>query len=224
MSRWAVFGRMVREHWAVFGLIGLNGIVALVSLAVPGEWLLNFKCVPARVITAWDGLVSGSLTVADLPVFTTLLTHAFMHAGWEHLFFNLLYFWVFAYLVGELIGQGWVVAIYLLTAIAGGISFVIFEGASEIPMLGASGAVLGFQGAYLGLAIRCPTIPDAFVWPIASPISPFTLAALAVIGVAMDLSGTINPGASMTAYAAHLGGFVAGVFLGSFVTPMPRRG
>lgn len=106
MENWMAFRRLAREHWAVFGLIGLNVVVALVSLGVPVDVLVNFKCVPERVLAAWEGLTSGGFSSGDFSVFATLLTYAFLHAGWEHLFFNLLYLWVFAFLVGELIGQG----------------------------------------------------------------------------------------------------------------------
>ncbi len=214
---------MARERWSVLGLIGLNLAVALVGLGVADDVLRAFMCVPSRVVGAWEELNRGGFSTNDLPAVATLLTYSFLHADSEHLFFNLLYFWVFAYLVGELIGQWWVLAIYILTAISGAICFVIFESNSITPMLGASGALLGFQGVYLALAIRCPWIPDPFVWPIAHPIPPSALATFAVIGVALDVSGVINPGGSMTAYATHLGGFIAGVFLGSFVTPVPKR-
>ena len=214
--------QLLSEHWAIVGLIGLNLVASLIGFAVSPESLNALKTIPSEVVAAWHSLTTDQLSAPSAIELTTLLTYAFLHANLEHLVFNLLYLWVFSFLVGELLGQRWVIAIYLLTAISGSICYVIFNAESTIPMLGASGAVSGFEGAYLGLAVRS-TIPPAFVWPLARPISPFTLGALAVIGVCLDLSGTINPGDSNTAFATHLGGFLGGIFLTSFVTPSARR-
>ncbi|MGC1480362.1 MAG: rhomboid family intramembrane serine protease [Chthoniobacterales bacterium] len=214
--------QLLTDHWAIFGLIGLNVIASVTGFFVPWESLNFLKTIPSEVVATWQSLITGGFSMGSAIEFATLLSYAFFHADLEHLVFNLLYFWVFSFLVGELLGQRWVIAIYFVTAISGAVCFVIFNAESTIPMLGASGAVSGFEGAYLGLAIRS-SIPPAFVWPLARPISPFTLGALAVIGVGLDLSGTINPGNSNTAFATHLGGFVAGVFLTSFVTPPARR-
>lgn len=212
---------LLGAHPVLFGLMVLNVVVFGAQGLVTEGAMVNFTCVPARVVADWDALVGGGAVTKSLAGLATLLTYAFLHADVEHLLFNLIYLWIFGYLIGELLGSAWVGVIYLLTALGGGICYVVFNGESVVPMLGASGAVLGFQGAYLGLAVRC-RLPDPFVWPLARPIAPMTLAILAVIGFGLDLSGSVNPGTSNTAYATHLGGFVAGLFLTSFVTPVPQ--
>ncbi len=217
------FPTLLTQNAVLFGLVGLNVLVFVAQMVLPESLWFGWMCVPVDVVAAWEGLSAGRFSPATAQSFATLLTYAFMHGDIEHLLFNLLYLWIFGFLAGELLGQRWVLLLYLLTALGGGIIFVIFNGDSPIPMLGASGAVLGFQGAYLGLAVRS-RLPDAFVWPLANPVSPFHLGIFAVIGVVLDLSGTINPGTSNTAFATHLGGFLTGVFLTSFVSPPARHG
>jgi membrane associated rhomboid family serine protease len=60
------------------------------------------------------------------------------------------------------------------------------------------------------------------VWPLARPVAPLALGFLAAFWFYLDFSGSINPGTSNTAFATHLGGFVSGLFLTSFVTPKPK--
>ena len=79
---------------------------------------------------------------------------------------------------------------------------------------------MGFEGAYLGLAVRW-SLPWPRIWPIAHPIPPMRLVILAVVGFGFDISGTIT-GTPGIAYGAHLGGFIAGLFLTSFITPRPK--
>lgn len=214
------FKSLLVRQVALFGLMGANVLIFALELFLPEALFAGFRCVPVEVMYAWHQLLSGQIGWVELRELGTLLTYAFLHADIEHLAFNLLYLWIFGYLAGELLGQRWVVLLYLLTAIGGGICYVIFNAESDIPMLGASGAVLGFQGAYLGLAVRC-ALPDPYVWPLSRPVSPMTLGIFAIIGVFLDLSGTLNPGMSNTAFATHLGGFLTGIFLTSFVTPVP---
>lgn len=215
------FKALVIEHWVLFGLVGLNVAVFLVEFLLPADATTGLRCVPTQLIASWDNLLESNSPATDIKSLSTLLTYAFLHADIEHLLFNLLYLWIFGYVVGELIGQWWVLVVYVVTAIGGSICYVVFNSDSAVPMLGASGAVLGFQGAYLGLVVRC-SLPDPFVWPIARPVSPMTLGLFAAIGFFLDLTGTVNPGGSNTGFATHLGGFATGIFFTSFVT-LPGR-
>lgn len=215
------FKTLVSEHSVLFGLIGLNVLVFLTESFLPQGALDAMLCIPEQIVSNWQALLAGNWTLSILQGFAPLLTYAFFHADIEHLLFNLLYLWIFGFLASQLLGHRWVLIIYILTAIGGAVCYVIFNNTSDIPMLGASGAVSGFEGAYLGLVVRY-TLPNPFVWPLATPVSPLTLGIFAVVGFFIDLSGIVNPGMSNTAFATHLGGFATGIFLTSFVTGRPR--
>ncbi|MEM6911658.1 MAG: rhomboid family intramembrane serine protease [Verrucomicrobiota bacterium] len=142
-----------------------------------------------------------------------LLGMAFLHADLAHLGGNLLYFWIFGGLVGELVGWRWMLGIFLLTALSASGAFVLLnpDGLS----IGASGAVSGFMGAYLGLAVRWH-LPFPEIWPLAHPVPPTNLIILGCAYFVLDLLGIFGAGVGI-AYSAHLGGFLGGLILTSFL-------
>lgn len=184
------------------------------------EAFKRFEVVPAEVVSSWDALRSGDFQAVRPAEFATLLTYAFLHGDMDHLLGNMLFLWIFAALAAELIGYRWMLAVFVITAIGGGICHVALNRDDIVPMLGASGAVTGFEGLYLGMATRWH-LPYPHVWPMSRPVPPANLAVLAVLGYVMDFSGYIS-GPSGIAHGAHLGGFFAGMALGAFVVPMPR--
>ncbi len=87
---------------------------------------------------------------------------------------------------------------------------------SSRPIIGASGAVCGFEGIYLGLILRWK-LPWPDVWPLAHPIPPIRLAAFAILGVVIDAYSLMNFDQRI-AYGAHLGGFFSGLFIAALLT------
>lgn len=184
-----------------------------------GEGFENrFMVVPTDVVEAFRSLRSGDFSGA-ISLFT-LFTAALLHGYPGHLLGNMLYLWIFAAIAAGLLGHRWMILIFVFTAICGSICHVALNPTETIPMLGASGAVMGFEGLYLGMAVRW-RLPDPHVWPIARPIPPAHLAAVGVLGLLMDFSGYLY-GHIGVAYGAHLGGFIGGMVLGGAVVPMPR--
>ena len=112
-------------------------------------------------------------------------------------------------------------SIYFFTAFTASLCHTIFNSEDFIPMLGASGAVMGFVGAYLGMAVRWK-LPDPHVFPLARPIPPTNLVILAAVSVGMDWYAIMSQSQSNVAYGAHLGGFIGGLFLTSFIARKPR--
>jgi membrane associated rhomboid family serine protease len=180
----------------------------------------RFMVVPAEITSAWMKLRGGNSAAASLPEFGTRRCYAFLHGSFEHLFFNMIFLWMFAALAAELIGHRWMLVTFIFTAICGGVCHTILNAGDSIPMLGASGAVTGFEGLYLAMAVRWH-LPDPHVWPIARPIPPAQLATFGVLGLVMDFMGFMG-GTLGVAYGAHLGGFIGGIVLGAMIVPMPR--
>lgn len=201
----------------MLGLIVLMGMIFVWQLKFGVEAYWSYMAIPVDLVAAWDLAVLGYI---DLRAFLPLLSCAFLHGGFEHLLFNMLYLWIFGALAVELIGNRWMLVTFILTALCGSVFHVAMNAESPIPMLGASGAVMGFEGLYLGMAVRW-RLPDPEIWPMPHAIPPAQLAAVGVLGLVMDYLG-FQGGDLGVAYSAHLGGFVGGVILGALLVPMPR--
>jgi len=211
---------LIRAQGPLLGLILLMFVIFGLQLALGRGWYYDFMVVPLEVVQAWTMLREGTVTAGVWAEFGTLLSYAFLHGDAEHVLYNMLFMWIFASLAAELLGHRWMLAIFVFTAITGGICHVALNTGQFIPMLGASGAVMGFEGAYLGMAVRW-RLPDPHVWPIARPVPPMRLAILAVLGVSFDYLALLGPAAGGVAYGAHVGGFIGGLFLTSFVVRRP---
>ncbi len=200
-------------------------LIAVISFIYGLQVLLDeavfdpLMVVPAQVVASWDALRAGSFSAGGLFAFVPLLGYAFLHGGLEHLLFNMVFLWMFAALAAELLGWRWMLFAFAFTAICGGVCHTALNPGEFIPMLGASGAVTGFEGLYLGMAVRWH-LPDPHVWPMSRPIPPGQLATLGVFGLVMDFMGFMG-GTLGVAYGAHLGGFIGGMVLGAAVVPMP---
>lgn len=195
-------------------------IAIFVGQILSPEQFLTRASVPFEVESAWNELCSGKAASSSWLTLSTLFTAALLHGGWDHILYNMIFLWVFAGLVGELLNSRWMFVIALTTAVCGSIGDLILRQGSSIPCLGASGMVMGFEGAYLGLATRW-SLPWPRIWPIAHPIPPIRLCILAGIGFYFDITGVIGP-SSGTAHGAHLGGFLAGLFITAFIAPAPK--
>lgn len=181
---------------------------------------MDFTVIPFEIAGAWEALRSGGADGIPWSEFGTLLSYALLHGDAGHLIGNMIFLWIFAALAAELLGHRWMLFTFVFTAVTGGICHVALNPEGFFPMLGASGAVTGFEGLYLAMAVRW-SLPDPHVWPIARPIAPMRLAALGILGLALDFMGYTS-GVTGVAYGAHLGGFIGGILLGGAVVPMPK--
>lgn len=184
------------------------------------DFAQDYGAVPSLIQQAFVGLANGHFDFQSVRRMSTLLTAIFVHGDVEHILFNMIYLWVFGYLVSQHLGQWWALAAFLVTGVCGNIVQVCLNLDSPNPIIGASGAVCGFGGIYLGLALRWQ-LPDPDVWPIAYPIPPLQLGAFALLGFGYDMYMLANQGQHI-AYGAHVGGFLAGLAIaGAFTTLYP---
>jgi membrane associated rhomboid family serine protease len=152
------------------------------------------------------------------PFWLTAFTSMFMHAGWLHIGFNMLFLWVFGDNIENSMGHFRYLIFYLLCGLAANALEIATAATSHTPGLGASGAIAGVLGAYLMLY---PTSRVATLIPIAIIFIPVRLPAWLLIGFwfitqLLDGVATLSQKAAQqggVAYWAHVGGFVAGIIL-----------
>jgi membrane associated rhomboid family serine protease len=149
-----------------------------------------------------------------LPAWLTIFTSMFLHGGWMHLIGNMLYLWVFGNNVEDAMGHKRFILFYLSCGLLAALTQAVLNPDSEIPMIGASGAISGVLGAYVLLH---PHARILVVIPIGILIYTPWIAAYWVLGLWFVLQ-LINSLISASdsggvAYGAHLGGFVAGMLL-----------
>jgi membrane associated rhomboid family serine protease len=155
------------------------------------------------------------------PIYLTLLSSMFMHGSWLHLGGNMLFLWIFGDNVEHRAGRLLYLVAYLAAGLVGSLAQILSDPTSQIPSLGASGAISGVLGAYLVLFPRNRVTAFVFRFLVQIP-------ALAAIGmwIAVQLiSSLADPtGAGGVAYMAHIGGFAAGVLAGLLFRALPDRG
>lgn len=173
------------------------------------ESVCRLGVVPADVTGRVPGAGGGVCEVPSVGV-PALVTSIFLHGSWGHLIGNLWFLWVFGNNVEDSMGHLRFAAFYLLTGVAAAGAQIAMGPSSDIPMVGASGAVSGIMGAYLVLypGIRIDTWIG--FWIIQVP-------AWMMLGywMLLQLSGVLGPTAvgGGVAFGAHVGGFLAGVVL-----------
>jgi membrane associated rhomboid family serine protease len=215
------FSQLLRDQGPLLGLIVAMFGIFLFQEVHGREWYFSFMARPAMITESWQNLRAGVAGMDDLKTFGTLLTCAFLHGSAEHVVYNMLFLWVFAALVVELLGARWMFGIFLFTALTGSIFHVVLNAGDAAPMLGASGAVMGYEGAYLGLATRW-RLPEPHIWPMSRPVPAAQLALIGVAGVVIDYTSLMSHAPGNIAYGAHLGGFVGGLVLTALAAPKPR--
>ncbi len=139
----------------------------------------------------------------------TIITNLFVHAGWWHIFANMLTLFFFGSYLLRLVGEGRFLIVYFLGGIVGNIMF-IFLGYSFATAVGASGAIFALGGA---LAIMRPKL-KVIIFPIPIPMDLW----IAVIGGFLVVSFLPS-----IAWQAHLGGLALGLLAGYFFRRRERR-
>lgn len=184
-----------------YALIALNVLFFFVELSGGVAFIKQWAFVPSRFLADPSGN------------FLTLFTSMFMHAGWVHLGGNMLYLWIFGDNVEDRFGHIKYIIFYLLCGLAATFAQLAFSIGSEVPNLGASGAIAGVLGAYILL------FPQAKI-KVLEREQVIQVPALIVIGFWIVLQffsgiGSIanTAGTGGVAYMAHIGGFVAGFVL-----------
>lgn len=208
-----------RTPYVNYILIAINILVFILFQGMGSNegFTLSYATVPAEILSGTDVTTNG-LGVTPSPVYITLISAMFMHGGFAHLGGNMLYLWIFGDNLENRMGHIKYLAFYLLTGLIASLSHVYasrFLGKDLlIPSLGASGAISGVLGGYLILFPK----NQVRVWFVGMILN---VPAFITLGLWIGLQvlsgwGSIGAEGGGVAYAAHIGGFVAGMFLIKF--------
>jgi membrane associated rhomboid family serine protease len=208
------------RYVTIFGLIGLCAVVFAAEQFQQTSWSFDHGAVPTAIVSAYRELVSGHVNLPVMRNLSRLITAIFLHGSAEHIVYNMVFLWTFGYLASQLLGQWRTLAVFLLCGVAGNILQVWFNADSPSPIIGASGAICGLEGLYLGLAVQW-RLPYAEVWPLAYAVPPMQVAAFAVLGFIGDLV-LLTSQDQQIAYGAHLGGLLTGVVIAAMITTVYR--
>ena len=192
-----------------YGLIALNTLVFLYELSLTQPELIDF-------VYRWGAIPDYIAAGERVP---SLLTAIFIHGGWFHLAGNMLFLWVFGDNVEDTMGHISYLLFYLLCGIAGSALQVAINTESEVPIVGASGAIAGVLGAYILLfphgkiktLVFLWVIPFVFLVPAWFQLGLWIFLQFVNGFAALDVRTWDTEGG--TAWFAHIGGFLAGAVL-----------
>jgi membrane associated rhomboid family serine protease len=217
-------------------LIAINVLVFILLQGMGGNYGFTyaFSTVPAEILTGTDIITQGQivtdpssgqqfqmpgLQATPIHPWGTMVTSMFMHGGWGHLLGNMLFLWIYGDNIENRLGHSRYLIFYLLCGILASLSHVMATQMftpdnMNIPSLGASGAISGVMGAYLLLFPKRKINVLLLRTIVAVP----AMVALGLWIVLQIISGAGSLGSSGggVAYAAHIGGFLAGMLLIKF--------
>jgi membrane associated rhomboid family serine protease len=204
-------------------LIVVNVLVFLHEIAL-GPYIERFVyaygLIPRRFVY-WPGNPLDPLRF--LPLFTSM----FWHGGWLHLIGNMLYLWIFGDNVEDRLGHFRFLIFYLVAGTAAGITHVVLSPTSNLPTVGASGAIAGVLGAYLVTfpRSRILTLVPIIIFPWFVEIPAVVYLVFWFLMQLLEGVGTLGAPVETGGVAvwAHVGGFVAGVVLVKLMQPPRRR-
>src|SRR5687768_7900205 len=204
--------------------IGINILVFVLLQGLGGndEFSYAYSLVPKEIATGVD--ITGIQVVSDslgntgqvkhfatpLPVYFNFLSSMFMHGDFMHIFGNMLFLWIFGDNLENLLGHIRFAAFYIVCGIAAALAQIMMDGSSIIPMLGASGAISGVLGGYILLFPQRQV--RALIFNFLTTVPAFVAIGI-WIAYQMIVGYLTDPGTGGVAYAAHIGGFIAGVAL-----------
>ncbi|HEY0322777.1 MAG TPA: rhomboid family intramembrane serine protease [Pyrinomonadaceae bacterium] len=184
-----------------YALILLNVLVFLLELTAGEPFIVQWSVVPRRLLAN---------PASDFP---TLFSSMFMHAGWLHLGGNMLYLWIFGDNVEDALGHVKYLVFYVICGLAADFAQILVGPNSNIPNLGASGAIAGVLAAYLVLFPRgqVRVLMGRGIIPMPALIVIGLWIVLQFVSGIGSITSTADTGG--VAYMAHIGGFLAGLVM-----------
>ncbi len=207
-----------------YAIIALNAIVFLFEISLSpsqlDQFILHYGLIPARI-----PLMHPTLLLLHPLLIIPLFTHMWLHGGWLHILSNMWVLYIFGDNVEDRMGSGRYLLFYLISGLVAGSAQILIDPTSQVPSIGASGAIAGVLGAYFILYPRARV--TTLILIIIIPLF-IDLPAIIFLGfwfVTQLFSGVTSIGgpaaAGGIAWWAHIGGFLFGaIFFRLFI---PRR-
>lgn len=180
-------------------VISANALVFLMELTGGDAFIARWSLVPAEIVAGRN--------------WATILTAMFMHAGWAHIFGNMLFFWVFGPEIEDVMGPLRYLTFYLLGGLAATVAQVLIDPTSTVPNLGASGAIAAVMGAFLITYPRDRIRTVLFIgWFVRVTFIP----AILLVGfwfltqLFSEVGALAQVQSGGVVYMAHIGGFLFG--------------
>jgi membrane associated rhomboid family serine protease len=208
--------------YITYFLIAINILVFVYELSLNSNQLNLFfhlfAVVPQELTASFNGVGLHQ----DIPEIVTPITSQFLHAGFTHIAFNMLFLWIFGNNIEEELGRAKYLFFYLSCGVLAVLAQWFFSAMSNVPSLGASGAIAGVMGAYI---LKFPQakivtlVPLGFFFPLfripAVYFLGFWFLEQALNGVtSLEVTTSVGMESGGVAYWAHAGGFIAGAILG----------
>lgn len=199
----------VRKPYLTISLIVINSLIFFYSISLGARgfqlFTVQFGYIPVEFVSGLE-LTPQLAASAYLTPFTSM----FMHGGWLHLIGNMLFLWIYGNNIEDYFGPVKFLLFYIVSGLAAIALYTLFGPSSQVPLVGASGAIAGVMGAYIVLHPRARiTVLVIFFF-----IQFVVLPAKVVLGIwfvyqlLMSMIGSATGGG--VAWMAHVGGFAFG--------------
>jgi len=219
----------------MYTIVALNVAVFLSQMGIGSdqksdlEFTLSYGLIPAiatgtasdEIVQAWEETISTrsrqqvELDATVHSPLITIFTSMFMHGGFMHILWNMVFIWIFADNVEGLLGHTRFLIFYLLCGIGAAVAQIISDPSSFIPMVGASGAIAGVLGAYMVSFPKAKVIaflPFFFWWGMTMRIPAIYYLGFWFLIQLTNGLGTIGLNTTGgVAWFAHIGGFLTGI-------------
>lgn len=215
----------------IFIIINVLVFIFLQGMGGNDTFTYAYSAVPAEIITGQDIVTQSRLvTIAEtgqqfwmpglqptpVHVYLTTVTSMFMHGGWMHLIGNMLYLWIFGDNIESRLGHVRYIVFYVLCGVIASLSHVVATYFSPsnplVPSLGASGAISAVLGAYL-LLYPNKRVNMLLLFRIMFSVPAWVALGFWIVLQVVSSLRTFGSGGDGVAYAAHIGGFIAGLLL-----------
>ena len=209
--------------WANYTIIGVNILVFMLQLS-KGPDLAKF--------VYYYGIVPARYSVPEISLYFTpghqifsFISFMFLHGGFLHIAGNMWMLYIFGDNVEDYLGPFRYVVFYFLCGIFSGAVHLLTNIHSNIPVIGASGAIAGVMGAYLLLypGARILTLIPIFIFPLFIEIPAYFFLGFWFLLQFLNAAGAIH-GASEIAWWAHVGGFLSGMIFLKMLGKVPETG